>query len=81
MGALGLRRGLIENLIITPLIYSVSYFNFGRIGSLFGGLNPPKLRGYHTPLSEPNTNGERLKYNTVEMDRNVWAGIQWLADQ
>jgi len=24
-----------------PLIYSVSHFNFGRLGALFGGLSPP----------------------------------------
>jgi len=25
-----------------PLVYSVSYFNLGRLGALFGGLSPPK---------------------------------------
>jgi len=35
-------RGLdIENLIKTSMIYSVSYFDLGKIGTLFGGLSPP----------------------------------------
>jgi len=25
-----------------PLIYSVSYFNLGGLGAVFGGLSPPK---------------------------------------
>ena len=30
----------------TLFIYSVSYFNLGELGALFGGLSPPKhLRG------------------------------------
>jgi len=37
-GVLRLCRGLdIENLIKTPLIYSVSYFNFWGLGALFLG--------------------------------------------
>jgi len=36
-------RGLdIENLIKTPLIYSVSYFNLEGLSALFEGLRPPK---------------------------------------
>jgi len=32
----------IENLIKSPMIYSASYFEFGGLGSLFGGrLSPP----------------------------------------
>ena len=35
-------KGLdIENLIKTSMIYSVSYFDLGEIGTLFGGLSPP----------------------------------------
>jgi len=30
----------------------------------------------HTPLSESNTNGERLWFNFAETDTNFWAGIQ-----
>jgi len=30
-----------SNLTKIPLIYSVSYFNLGGLGALFGGLNPP----------------------------------------
>jgi len=43
-GALPLCRGAShsENLIKVPLIYSVSYFNFGGIGYLFGRVSPPK---------------------------------------
>jgi len=32
----------IENLIKIPVAYSVSYFHLGRLGTLFGGLSPPK---------------------------------------
>jgi len=32
----------IENLIKIPLIYSVSYFHFGGLGALLGGLSSPK---------------------------------------
>jgi len=32
----------IVKLTKTPLIYSVSRFNLGGLGALFGGLNPPK---------------------------------------
>jgi len=32
----------IENLIKTPLIYSVSYFNLGGLSALFEGLRAPK---------------------------------------
>ena len=32
----------IENLIKTRMIYSVSYFNLGGIGTLFGGVKPTK---------------------------------------
>jgi len=30
----------IENLIKSPKIYSVSYFDFGGLGTLFGGAKP-----------------------------------------
>jgi len=33
----------IEKLIKPPMIYSVSYFNFGALNALFGELSPPKL--------------------------------------
>jgi len=33
-----------ENLIKTPVIYSVSYFNLGGLALLFGGLSPPCRR-------------------------------------
>ena len=36
------RRLNIIKLNNTPLIYSVSHFNFGGLGALFGGLSPPK---------------------------------------
>jgi len=32
-----------QKLTKTPLIYSVSRCNFGRLGALFGGLSPSKL--------------------------------------
>ena len=32
-----------SNLTKIPLIYSVSCFDLGRLGALFGGLSPPKL--------------------------------------
>ena len=32
----------IKNLIKPPMIYSVSYFDLGRIGTLFEGISPPK---------------------------------------
>jgi len=37
------RGGLdIENFIKSPLIYSVSYFDLGGLGTLFGGVKPTK---------------------------------------
>jgi len=36
----------------TPLVNSVSYFNFGGVGALFGDLSPPKLNAWKKlPLS------------------------------
>jgi len=35
-------QGGLKKLIKTPLIYSVSNFNFRGIGALFGGLSQPK---------------------------------------
>jgi len=32
----------------------------------------------HTPLSESNTNGERLWFKSPDTDINFWAGIHWL---
>ena len=32
----------------------------------------------HTPLSESNTNGERLWFKSSDTDTNFWARIQWL---
>jgi len=32
----------------------------------------------HTPLSESNTNGERLWFKSTDTDINFWAGIHWL---
>jgi len=46
------RRLDIPNFTKTPLIYSVSYFNLGGLGALFGGLsppNPPWRRDYLVP--------------------------------
>ena len=34
-----------------------------------------------TTLSESNTNGERLWFNSPDTDTNLWAGIQWLHGQ
>jgi len=39
----------------TPLIYSVSHFNLGGLGALFGGKSPPKPP-VATGLYESNTN-------------------------
>ena len=45
------RRGLTFNLAKIPLIYSVSYFNLGGLGALFGEPKPTKTpRGDGTEL-------------------------------
>jgi len=36
------RRLGIENLIKTPMVYSVSYFHLGGLGTLFGEAKPTK---------------------------------------
>ena len=40
-----------------------------------------KKRLQHTPLSESNTNGERLWFNSPDTDTNLWSGIKWLDGQ
>jgi len=47
IGGLCVCAGGIEiiKLTKTPLIYSVSRFNLGALGALFGGLSPPKTPG------------------------------------
>ena len=45
-----------------------------------GTIEPPYAPEY-TPLSESNTNGERLWVNSVDRDEIFWAGIQLLDGQ
>jgi len=53
LGALRSCRGAWHsNLTKIPLVYSVSHFNLGGLGALFGGLSPPKLP-VATGLSRP----------------------------
>jgi len=39
-------------------------------------LNYEEVWWQHTPLSESNTNKERLWFNSVDTDTIFWAGIQ-----
>jgi len=65
-----MRRNLsyyIESLKKTPMVYSVSYFYFGGLGTLFGGLSP--RRGDGTATGVP-----RIFYSleTVPLCKKVW---------
>jgi len=60
-GALQFCRGLDIKLNTTPLIYSVSHFNLGGLGPLFGGTKPTK---------DPRRDGTEwmsIIYGTCEM--------------
>ena len=47
------RGGLTFNLTKIPLIYSVSYFNVGGNGTLFGGANPTKASPWQRDCARP----------------------------
>jgi len=57
----------------TPLIYSVSRFNLGGLGALFGGISPPKPpRGDGTATHCLRTTGlDQLTHRYVKLRQQV----------
>ena len=62
------------NLTKIPLIYSVSYFNVGEIGALFGGLSPPP-HGDRTAMSSKRCR-ESLSGRTIVFKQCLPMGLR-----
>ena len=80
-----MRRNLsycIESLTKTPMVYSVSYFYLGGLGTLFGGDNPtnppPNPRGDGTATGVPRN---FYSLETVPPWEKVWGPLLYMMFQ
>ena len=72
------QRGLtLLNLTKNPLIYSVSYFNFGGLVAFLGGLRPPNPRGDETGYQKMSVSKTVLP-NHAGWDIGLLDAQQWL---